>query len=529
VPGDGGLAGRLAAGWSSADPRLDAWLAEADPETPETLALAAVIAAAKGARPDLLAERCQPGVTSLACIDAELIAAGRTPRKCVAGCEGEVAAPIGMTHGGRIPVALLEIGGERVPVVLDTAADLAVLSADAVSKLGLDVDWRSTGLVTAYGERAAYPYAVAAEVGLGGARFADVPFAVLGDAKWGDEVVGVVNPLALAGSRAVTLDLADFRLILGGRPGSEARPARLELARSLHKPLVLTSVERRPARPLVIDTGAARSRLGAELRALGVPLELGPTEDVGVTRLGAALAAPTVRGEPRARAGDLAWEFERSLLENGEPSSGATWQVGGWGRIGTDVLLGRAITVDPAERTLEISKKPSFPAMPEDARRELRFEGALTGAFTLTEELVAHDGGLLHVRYAHDWHNEMRRFEARLPYGPGNLYRWGHPLRTILCETTSDGFSTWEQVGCDGLNAPFDAVELGAVRVIGGRVYEDDDGVCVEEASEGSLDGRAVKIEQTSCFGDPWIVRAATLTDAASGEVLVSFRTADRP
>jgi hypothetical protein len=504
-------------------------------EAPFVLAVASLLGTAT-TPPDpsaagLAASLCADNPRDLSCIYDELRVAGvGSPRRCVAGCSGRQRAPLGMTHGGRIPVVMASVNG-RAPAafVLDTASDVNAVSPEFASRLDLSLDWSSTGMARSLtGLRQPYPYGVADRVQIGGVTLADVPFAVLSgidSAGYGDGVAGFLNPSLLFGDRAISIDLRDFQLVVDDSGVAADDAVVLPLLRSLQKPAVMTSIGGGPERPMLLDTGTyATTVTGARMDLTG-RYRVREAADVGRDGLGGEWSAGKVAGRWIARAGGLRWALEEPLFEIGAPRSGMAVQLGGWGRIGVDALLGRTLVLDAGSRTLAISKRARFPTLPPRARRTMAFDGTVfSESFTMTEEYVSQSAGTLLMLYSPTWRNGHQRFFLRMPHTWRNLYRWGFPLSVGDCEELTDILRT-DFNSCRTLLAPFVDLELEEVRAAEVHIRDDPtrDGLCVDQLSLGLLDGRATRLEESLCFANPWLVERASLTDAATGKVVLGF------
>jgi hypothetical protein len=191
--------------------------------------------------------------------------------------------------------------------------------------------------------------------------------------------------------------------------------------------------------------------------------------------------------------------------------------------VGTDVLLGRTITIDPKRAALDISRAAGFPTGPDGRTRHVTFDGALIKRpFTVQERVVAARDGSVTLEIVQDA-GQRRTFDATVPYSPTNLHRWGRPFAGASCSESSDLYAVFDESGCSELYAPIGDLALDDIRVVSGEVYADPRGagLCVDERSEARMRGRDVIIDETRCYADPWVMRAAEVSDASSGERLL--------
>ncbi|MFU8802763.1 MAG: aspartyl protease family protein [Bradymonadaceae bacterium] len=378
---------------------------------------------------------------------------------CREGCGESHQWPLTMV--GSAPVLMASVAGAPpAPFIVDTGASSNVISRTYAKELGLepvpgtgfDVSSSGGGVPTAL---------TIADIRLGDLQKANTPFILLDLPLEG--IAGVLSPQALFSDFVVVADFGD-NMTLSLHPPStsfeDPSLARFDLLLDQGVLQLIASLGERPAGPLLLDTGADRTRLTAALDDMGTDLERG--RETQALSAGGTVRTWQTRGSLLARAGvvgdeqAIEWSVRDPLVyEPSEPPSAARmhWQ----GMLGMDFLMGRKLVLDLPEGALHISTEATLASWPVGSRQTVRIEGSLLESTALVEEIVhAHDGEYitLDVKLTQGEDEERFRIRMRDDWASRGSWLLTRPIESyavfeegeVVDKPIEEGLKTWMRV-----------------------------------------------------------------------------------
>jgi hypothetical protein len=331
-----------------------------------------------------LPEPAWPEDTRELCSMAPLLRAAPERSRCVVGCGEGLVLPF--SYAGSQPVVVATInGGEPVALLVDTGASSCLLTEAAAEALGLEQRPDTTLQIMATGGLIpSWKDLVAME--LGSALVEDVEVVVADLPIAG--LAGILSPQAAFPGQRLELDFAHHELRVS--PTDDQPLAGVELPYRQHggRPYLELTLSGRPTRPVVIDSGAARTHIDEAWEALAPSLERGETahaEGAG----GARSAIIPATGVLEASAGALPLPLTDPSLYT--PQSTGAPGLKNHGLLGADAWMGRTLTLDPSSGRMALSDPPTLPGWRADEQASfvVTADGAELGRFT--ERVVARD------------------------------------------------------------------------------------------------------------------------------------------
>lgn len=318
------------------------------------------------------------------CTTAPLLRVAPQQSRCTAGCEGTVVLPF--SYAGSQPVVLVAVNGSApVPLLVDTGASSSLLTEEAASALGLNKREDTALMITATGGMIpSWRDLVVLE--LGEARIEDVEVLVADLPIAG--LAGILSPQATWPGNVVEMDFVRHELRASPASGQELAGVLLPYRQHEERPYIELRTADRPARPVVIDTGAGNTQVAEAWEQLGAPLERGDTsfaEGAG----GARSEVIQTTGLLEATAGALPLPLQNPTLYTPHPSDAPT--VANFGLLGADAWMGRTLSIDRSGGRLAMTDPPTLPPWQIDdaASFSVSLDGAPAGRFT--ERVVARD------------------------------------------------------------------------------------------------------------------------------------------
>ncbi len=300
--------------------------------------------------------------------------------------ESDQGLVLPFSYAGAQPVVLARVnGGEPVALLVDTGASSCLLTEQAAAALGL-ARREDTALQVAATGGLIPSWRELVRLELGGQVVQDVDVIVADLPITG--LAGILSPQSVWPDRVVELDFSMHELRVAAVGERDLQGVALPYRQHGGRPYLELSTPDRPQRPVVIDTGAAKTHLDQEWEQLGEPLERGEaikTEGAGGAR---ADVVPTT-GVFDASAGELALPLPGPNLYT--PHHGDAPGVWNFGLLGAEAWMGRVISLDRAGGRLALTDPPALPPwQPGDqASFELTVDGSVVGGFT--EQVVARD------------------------------------------------------------------------------------------------------------------------------------------
>lgn len=331
-----------------------------------------------------LDEPAWPEDTRELCSMAPLLRAAPERSRCVAGCAEGLVLPF--SYAGSQPVAMASInGGEPVALLVDTGASSSLLTQEAATALGLSKrEDTSLHIMATGGLISSWKDLVTLE--LGGARVEDVEVVVADLPIAG--LAGILSPQAAFPGQRLELDFTTHELRV--TPPSDQPLSGVALPYRQHggRPYLELVLSDRPMRPVVIDSGAARTHIDEAWEALEPSLERGETahaEGAG----GARSAIIATSGVLEASAGELPLPLADPSLYT--PQSTGAPGLKNHGLLGADAWMGRTLILEPSSGLMAISDPPALPGwqVGEQASFVVIADGEPLGRFT--ERVVARD------------------------------------------------------------------------------------------------------------------------------------------
>jgi len=335
------------------------------------------------------------------------------------------------SYAGAQPVVLVSINGsEPVPLLVDTGASTSLLTEQAATDLGLQRREDTAMQVSATGGLID-SWRGLVQFELGGALVHDVPVIVADLPITG--IAGILSPQTLWPDRVVELDFSQHQLrVSAGDAGLEG--VLLPWRQHGMRPYLELVTEDRPMRPVVIDSGAAKTHLDQAWEQLGAPLERGETtrtEGAGGAR--AEVVATT--GVLEASAGDLSLPLPAPNLYT--PHHNSTPGVWNYGLLGAEAWMGRVISLDRAGRRLALTDPPVLPPweVGDHATFDVIRGGEVVGGFT--ERVVARDATSVTLEISHTL-DEPFTFMLRTPEGWPSRGAWMFTRPVLEAWTVDD-------------------------------------------------------------------------------------------
>jgi len=331
---------------------------------------------------------------------------------------GPDALVLPFSYAGAQPVVLVSVNGsEPVPLLVDTGASTSLLTEQAAQTLGLGrredtaLQVAATGgLIPSWRDLVSFE--------LGGTMIHDVPVIVADLPITG--LAGILSPQTLWPDRVVELDFSKHELRV--RAAEDRTLAGVELPYREHggRPYLELSTTDRPMRPVVIDSGAAKTHLDQAWEQLGAPLERGETfKTEGAGGVRAEVVATT--GVLEAVAGDLSLSLPGPNLYT--PHHADAPGVRNYGLLGAEAWMGRVITIDRAGRRLALTDPPVLPPweVGDQASFEVTKAGEQVGGFS--ERVVARDDVSVTLAITHT-SDESFSFTLRTAEGWASRGAW---------------------------------------------------------------------------------------------------------
>lgn len=387
------------------------------------------------------------------CARAALLARYPEQNLCSKGCDRVHSWPLRMA--GSAPMITASVAGAKpAPFLVDTGASSSVLSSSYARTLGLspvegtsfEAGSSGGGVMTALS---------IADIRIGDFEKKHVPFIVLDLPMEG--IAGVLSPQALFSDFVVVADFTEAMTLSvhpQGAPVDREGYEVFDLFLDQGVVQLVASLGERPTRPLLVDTGADRTRINADLAAMAEDLQRGP-ETVALSAGGQVKTWQT-RGRIEGRAKGLVWSLDDPMIyEPAEPISAARmhWQ----GMLGMDFLIGRTLILDRSSRTLAISRAVSLEPWEEGSRHLVKIEGSLLESSALVEEVVhAHDGEVVTLDVTITRKDKQERFRVSMRDSWASRGSWllTRPIEKywvvegdgFVERPIEDGLKTWMEV-----------------------------------------------------------------------------------
>lgn len=394
-----GLAGLLAvARVSGDDDAIRKMLLKVDPKTASPLLLvqaataAVTLDALSKAGAALLARACKltpssdvsPEQIAELCSDAAVFRAAKQVDRCTAGCKTGTKLP--MIFVGHQPAVMASVNGEpKAAFIVDTGASTSLVSKAYAAKHGIHPIPGSSFRVESAGSFVKADRALVT-LTAGGVTIENVPVILL-DLPMGS-VAGLISPHTTWSGFAVEYDFRSFTLGLSQYSHTGPDLATLPFFRADRNPVVVATVGDRPARPLMVDTGAWQSVLFTRFDTLGKPLVR--EHAANATGAGGSVArAWTTSEKLEVHAGALSWSLVNpAVVERAKEPVPPTVQT--YGLVGMDFLMGRRFIVDSPAGRLFFSKEAKLPPWPVGDSATWKASGTLLPApVTVHEKVVA--------------------------------------------------------------------------------------------------------------------------------------------
>lgn len=460
---------------------------------------------------------------------AHLLARSQAKRRnrCVAGCDTSTRLPLSFVSG--IPVVMVAVGeAQAVPFIVDTGASGALITAEHARRAGVTPVVGSELEVGAAGGQFVQTSLANLTMRLGDVRIEGVEAVVLDLPIEG--IGGIVSPQTTLADLRVTLDFSSFALTL--EPGSgRADQTLASWPWLLHerRPVVLAEVGERPARPLLLDTGAQGSSITERLDALGDPLSRkGETKGHGAG--GSTSPSWTTEAEVPVRAGEVSWLAQSPTIARRRAlDTFPAIEVDG--TLGMDFFMGRQLRLSSRERGLWISREAKL--TPWKVGDGVRYQVEIGGskpAFALEERVVERDGALVTIEVKLQHPKAPQRFRFRMQDGWNARGSWLVTRKALaLWDVEAQGLAERPPAELPKRYAPaFVSFKTqGAPMIRGRRMQKGTESLlCTELAVRAEASGAAAAFRMIECPAEPWRVVLLELT-AGDGATLWRARRTD--
>ena len=431
------------------------------------------------------------------------------------------------SYAGSQPVVMVSVaGGEPVPLLVDTGASTSLLTEQAALALGLERR-EDTALQVAATGGLIPSWRELVRLDLGGATVEDVPIIVADLPITG--LAGILSPQAAWPDRVVEMDFSRHELRVAAAGVRDVHGVALPYRQHGGRPYLELATADRPMRPVVIDTGAAKTHLDQAWEQLGAPLERGEaikTEGAGGAR---AEVFPTT-GELEVTAGELSLSLPGPNLYT--PHHGEAPGVRNYGLLGAEAWMGRVITLDRAGRSLALTEPPALPPweVGDMASFEVTKDGIVVGRFT--ERIVARDDQSVTMEVTTVL-EEQTIFLLRTPDGWSSRGAWMFTRPVLEAWTTDDagervpledgGRAAWMALFTPFRTVPGEeppGLDFGLHEIVGVELS------CTRLSLPAEVDERVASFSMLECPASPW--RMAELeVRALEGDVIWRVRRTD--